>query len=250
MRRIATAGLCALLIGCGQRKPVQKSEEKAPVVYFKVDPSEAGSIHGKVQFTGKAPAAKRISMDAEEECKALHKTPVMEQKVVVAKDGGLANVFVYVKAGLEGKTFAPVAESVVLEQRGCQFIPRVLAIRAGQVLAVKNSDPVSHNIHPMPKNNRDWNQQQPPQAPDLQRKFARTDVMIPVKCNIHNWMRAYIGVVENPYFAITKENGEFSLDTLPPGQYTLAAWHESFGEQTASITAKKGETETAAFVFQ
>ena len=132
----------------------------------------------------------------------------------------------------------------MLEQRGCQFIPRVLAIRTGQVLAVKNSDPVSHNVHPMPKNNRDWNQQQPPKAEDLKRKFGFAEVMIPVKCNVHSWMRSYIGVLDHPYFAVTDKDGGFSLKGLPPGKYTVAAWHEKLGEQTSEVTVAKGETGT------
>jgi plastocyanin len=187
-------------------------------------------------------------MDAEAECQALHKQPVYDDRVLVSKYG-LANVFVYIKDGLEGKVFAPVEQAVVLDQRGCQFVPRVIALRAGQTLTIRNSDPVSHNIHPIPRNNRDWNQQQPPQSPDLQRRFARAEVMIPVKCNVHNWMRSYIAVMEHPYFAITGLNGAFTLAGLPPGDYTLAAWHEAFGERTEKVSVQKGSTLKSAFTF-
>jgi plastocyanin len=236
------------LAGCSKppaaetAKTAESPAAKAPD-YFKVDPSTAGDIKGVVRFTGKPPgAAKIISMDAEAECQKLHATPVRDEAIVLGKDKGLANAFVYVKAGLEGKTFEPPKEAVVLEQRGCQFIPRVLALRTGQVLAVKNSDPVSHNVHPMPKNNRDWNQQQPPKAEDLKRKFGFSEVMIPVKCNIHAWMRSFIGVLDHPYFAVTDDDGAFSLKGLPPGKYTVAVWHEKLGEQTSEVNVAKGET--------
>src|SRR5574338_202491 len=124
-----------------------------------------------------------------------NKEAVYEDAVQTDKGGGLTNAFGDVKTGLEGKSFAPAETAVVLEQGGSQFIPRVIGLRAGQTLAVKNSDPVSHNVHPVPQNNRDWNQQQPPDAPDLKRRFAYPEVMIPVKCNIHGWMRSYIGVL-------------------------------------------------------
>jgi plastocyanin len=231
--------LCA---GCSQKKPEPQ--------YFHVDPATAGSVHGVVRFDGKAPAAKRISMDAEEACESLHKTPVFDEPVKAAKDGGLANVFVYVKTGLEGKVFEPAKTAVMLDQHGCQFVPRVVALQTGQTLAVKNSDPVSHNIHPMPKNNRDWNQQQPPEAADLQRHFAFPEVMIPVKCNIHAWMKTYIGVLPHPYFAVTGETGEFAFASLPPGKYTVAAWHESFGEITHDVEVPPSGKAALKFEFR
>ncbi|MBI4903999.1 MAG: hypothetical protein HY820_10210 [Acidobacteria bacterium] len=217
--------------------------------FFKVDPATAAKLTGHVTFKGKAPAAKRISMEAEEDCAALHKTPVFEDKVILAKDGSLANAFVYVKTGLEGKTFPPAETAVVMEQKGCQFLPRVLALRTGQTFTVRNADPVSHNIHPMPKNNRDWNQQQTPGAPDLQRRFAYPEVMIPVKCNIHNWMRAFVAVLPHPYYAITAQDGKFTIDNLPPGQYTVAVWHEAFGELSHELRIESTTPPLLTFAF-
>lgn len=189
-------------------------------------------------------------MDAQPACQALHKAAVLDEQVLVSKTGGLANVFVYVKEGLESKAFAPAQQTVLLEQRGCQFIPRVIALQAGQTLAVRNSDPVSHNVHPKATNNRDWNQQQAPQAPDLERRFAHPEVMIPVKCDVHAWMRSYIGVLDHPFFAVTDTNGNFAIDGLPPGQYNLAAWHEVSGEMTQKVVLQKAETGTVRFVFR
>lgn len=181
-------------------------------------------------------------MDAEAACQELHRgKPVYDESITVDQGGGVANVFVYVQAGLEGKTFESPKEAVHLDQHGCMFAPRVIGIRAGQTLAVKNSDPVSHNIHPLPKNNRDWNEQQSPQTPDLERRFARLEVMIPVKCNVHAWMRSYIGVVDHPYFAVTGPDGGFEIKDLPPGTYTIAAWHEKLGELT-QVSPAGGQT--------
>src|SRR5260370_26255042 len=203
--RLPLAMSCALLmLGCGRSPIAQKAETVKPVEYFHVDPSTAGTLRGKITFHGTALAKTAISMNAEAWCEQAHNgRPAYDQPVIVGKDAGLANAFVYIQSGLEGKVFEPVQESVTLDQHGCMFAPRVIGIRAGQTLRVTNSDVVSHNIHPLPKNNREWNQQQEPQAPDLQRKFARTEILIPVKCNVHSWMHAYIGVVEHPYFAGT-----------------------------------------------
>lgn len=188
-------------------------------------------------------------MNAEEDCEKLHAAPVVEQTVVAGADGALAGAVVYIKRGLEGRKFPPPADAVVLDQKGCQFAPRVVALRAGQTLTVRNSDPVSHNIHPMPKNNRDWNQQQPPGAADLQRRFGFAEVMIPVKCNVHAWMRAWIGVFDHPFFAVTTTDGRFAWNGIPPGEYEVAVWHETLGEKAQKITLAPGARETLAFSF-
>ena len=216
-------GFVLLLAACGPKTP------------------EPGvRVTGRVEYSGARRETKIVSMEAEADCEKLHAKTVEEQLIAVAADGGLANAFVYIQSGLEGKTFAPATGSVMLEQKGCQFVPRVLALRTGQTLAVRNADPVSHNIHPTPRENRDWNQQQPPGAPDLQRRFARPEIMVPVKCNVHNWMRTYIGVLDHPFLAVTDAKGEFAWPDLPSGQYTLAVWHESLGSLTQTLTVAPG----------
>jgi hypothetical protein len=246
-----TLALAALLAGCSHapEKPAKK-ETAAPASYFHVDPTTAAAVEGHVTFTGKRLSAKRISMESEEACIALHKDPVYDQPIEVSKNGGLANVFVYVKSGLEGKKFEPPTTAVILDQHGCQFVPRVVALRVGQTLDVKNSDPISHNIHPMPVNNRDWNRQQSPGSPDLQRRFVRPEVMIPVKCNVHAWMKTYIGVLDHPYFVVTAGDGNFSFTPLPPGKYTIAAWHETLGEKSQDLEILPGSTAQLSFVFR
>jgi plastocyanin len=188
-------------------------------------------------------------MHAEEACENLHDKPVRLTTIATGRGGALADAFVYIRSGLEGKAFKPPMEAVVLDQRGCMFVPRVIALHTGQTLAVKNSDPVSHNVHPMPQNSREWNQQQAPGAPDLARRFIRPEVMIPVKCNVHSWMRSYIGVMDHPYFAVTGNNGEFQWTQIPPGEYTVAVWHETLGELTQRIALKANAGAALNFTF-
>jgi hypothetical protein len=216
-----------------------------------VDASTAGTLHGRIVFHGVKPAPKKIAMDTEAACVKAHDgKPVYEESVVVGKKGGLANAFVYIQKGLEGKTFEPVPQPVMLDQHGCMFVPRAIGMQSGQTLDVKNSDTVSHNIHPMPKNGREWNEQQSPQAPDLHRKFVRPEVMIPVKCDVHSWMRAYIGVVEHPYFAVTGEDGSFEMKNVPPGDYTVAVWHEKLGDQTQQVHLANSANQSVDFTYQ
>jgi len=235
--RRSMAGLAAVaLAACGDRpKPVAEKPNPAaekpvpqaqPVEYFHVEASTAATLGGRVSFHGVPPKPRLISMDSDAGCP---QTPY-EEHVVTGKGGGLANAFVYIQSGLEGKHFEPAKEAVRLDQHGCMFVPRIIGIRAGQVLEVKNSDRVSHNIHPLPRNNYEWNQQQSPESPDLEHKFPRPEIMIRVKCNVHSWMRAYVGVVDHPYFAVTGPDGHFELKKLPPGDYIVAAWHEDLGE--------------------
>lgn len=235
--------LLLLLAGCA---PAPKKAEAPPApVYYKVDSATAGTIRGKIRFTGAKPAAKKISLDADPLCAKMHPGgSITEDGVVVNKDGSVGNVFVYLKTGLEGKAFAAPAAAVVIDQKGCWFGPRVVGIQTGQALQVTNSDPVTHNIHPQPLKNRDWNQSQGPEDPPLVRKFAAPEIMIPVKCNVHNWMHAWIGVLDHPYFAVTGTDGSFEIRNVPPGTYTVAAWQETLGTEEQPVTlAASAESE-------
>ena len=244
---LLAAGLC--LCNCGGKKPETTAETKAAPAYFKVDASTAANLSGKVILRGKRPRPALIRMDAESACAQMHKGGVLSEEVVADAGGLLANVFVWIKTGLEGETFAPPTGTIRLDQNGCMFRPRVLGIRTGQTLVVANSDPVTHNVHPMPKDNREWNQGQAAQAPNLERRFARPEVMIPVKCNVHAWMKAYIGVVDHPYFAVTGKEGTFELRGLPPGDYTVGAWHEKFGAQEQKVTLALAGSQAVDFIF-
>ena len=195
-------------------------------------------------FTGKKPPSKKVNMDEDPQCAKLHASAVTDDSVAVNSNGTLANVFVYLKQGLEGKTFAPANEMVEINQKGCWFGPRVLGIQVGQTLKVTNSDPVTHNIHPLAQTNREWNQSQAPGAEAFTRKFSQPEVMIRVKCNIHGWMHAWVGVVAHPYFAVTGADGTFQLRNVPPGKYTVETWQEELGKQEQSITlAPSGQSE-------
>jgi hypothetical protein len=257
-KRLGLALTAALLAaGCGGKPPEKaapeaiKTEAIKTVEYFHVDQATAGTLRGKITFKGAKPARQAISMEAEAGCRQAHAGhPVYDEPVVTGKDGGLANAFVYIQAGLEGKNFEPVKEPVNLDQHGCMFVPRVIGIRAAQPLDVKNSDAVSHNIHPMPQNNREWNEQQSPQSPVAEHKFARREIMIPVKCNVHSWMRAYIGVVEHPYFTVTRADGRFEWPNVPPGDYTIAVWHEKLGDQTRQVHVSPSSHAEADFLYK
>ena len=199
MRRMYWASLvCAMtiLVGCsgtGTKQPQSSSATAAPPAYYKVDPGTAGALAGTIRFKGRKPARKAIDMSNDPACVEAHHGKAYDESLVVNPNGTLANVFIYIKTGLEGKQFEPPATPVTLDQRGCWFSPRVLGIETGQKLQVTNSDPVTHNIHPLPEVNREWNSSQGPGDAPLLSHFTRPEVMIRVKCNIHSWMRAFIG---------------------------------------------------------
>jgi plastocyanin len=248
---LSTLSLGLILAGCGGgEKAAEKPAEApaaAPAATTTVDPATAGEITGKISFEGTAPTPSRIRMDAVPAC---GKEPTFTQEVVVNSNGTLSNVFIYVKEGLGDKTFPVPSEAVVLDQHGCMYHPHVLGLMVGQTLRVKNSDPTNHNVHPLPKDNREWNQSQPPNAADLEESFPRPEVMIPVKCNVHPWMKAYIGVTKHPFNAVSGPDGTFTIKGLPPGDYTIEAWQEKYGTQTMKVTVGPKETKTADFTFK
>jgi plastocyanin len=253
VRLLSLSCAIAILGGCspkGTKEPQSSSPAATAPAYFKADPATAGILTGRVQFTGKKPARKPVDMSNDPACAEAHHGRAYDESVVVSPNGTLANVFIYIKSGLEGKTFEVPATPISIDQRGCWFHPRVIGIQAGQMLEIANSDPVTHNIHPLAQINREWNHSQGPGEPILQRKFAKPEVMIRVKCNIHSWMRAYIGVVEHPYFGVTGPDGTFQIPNVPPGRYVIEAWHEALGTQTQNMTVTgPGKIETE-FTFK
>jgi plastocyanin len=249
MRGSVAVFCLSILAGCSSPKPAAKAVEAKPV-YFKVDPSTAGEISGKILFSGKPVASKIIDMSEDPQCAKLHKTPMVDRPVAVNKNGTLANVFVYIKSGLGEKKFEPPSFAAVMDQKGCWFEPRVLGIQTGQEFEVTNSDPVTHNIHPRAHVNREWNQSQPGGSAPLERRYTREEVMIRVKCNIHNWMHAWIGVVSNPYFEVTGSDGSFTLKNVPPGEYTIEAWQEELGTQEQRVTVPASGKAETTFKFK
>lgn len=242
----------ALTIGCSEKKNTEPAPhtEQPVVSYFKVDPATAASITGTIRYTGKKPARKLIDMSEDPACVAAHHGKAYDESLVVGSKGALANAFIYIKKGLEGKTFAVPPTLVVIDQRGCWFRPRIIGIQTGQELQVVNSDPVTHNIHPMAEINREWNHSQGPGDPPMKRKFLKPEIMIPVKCNIHSWMHAYIGVVDNPYFAVSNDDGTFAIKNLPPGTYTIGVWQEKLGTQDQQLTVAPHQDAVANFTFK
>jgi plastocyanin len=242
------------IIGCGGGKKEETSTpapaSSSPAAGKTVDASTAGSVTGTVTLDGKAPAAKPINMSAEPYCQKAHSSPVVPPEVVTGDKGALANVVVYVKDGLGDYVFTTATTPVVLNQTGCMYDPHIIALMAGETLEVKNSDQTTHNIHPMPKDNRDWNKSQAPGADPIDDSFARAELAIPVKCNVHPWMKSYIFVFKHPYYAVTTKDGKFELKNLPPGTYTIEAWQEKYGpvDQTVTIAAK--ESKPVNFTFK
>jgi len=206
----------------------------------------AGDVTGKVAFEGSAPKMARLMMNADPVCGKAHKDPVLSEEVVVNKNGTLKNVLIYVKEGLGSRKFDAPSGKVVFNQQGCQYSPHVLGIQTGQELEVLNSDPTLHNVHSLSKDNAQFNIAQPKQGMKLTKKFDKAETF-KVKCEVHTWMGAYIGVFTNPFFAVTGDDGSFSLKKLPAGDYTIEAWHEKYGTQTMKV--KVGATGEAKIAF-
>jgi plastocyanin len=216
----------------------------------KVDPATAASISGTVVLDGIAPKNEPIRMNADPVCMREAKGPQFQNTFVVGSDGkSLGNVFVYVKDGLGNYVYDPPTATVTLDQKGCRYIPHVLGVRVNQPLEILNSDPTLHNVHAVPKANREFNNGQPIQGMKMTHTFTAPEVMVPFKCDVHGWMRAYVGVLDHPFHAVTSDGGAFSLDGLPPGTYTIEAWHETLGTQTQSVTIGEQESKDIAFTF-
>jgi plastocyanin len=213
------------------------------------DTAGTATLRGVVKFEGKASKSLTINMAADPSCAKLHPTPALSQDVVTDQKGGLQNAIVFIADGLGDRTFDPPSQPVIIDQKGCMYQPHVLAMQANQRLEVVNDDPTSHNIHPVPANNREWNKSEPPGS-QAEETFPREEVAIPVRCNIHPWMRGYVAVFKHPYFAVTSTDGTFDLSNLPPGTYTIEAWHEKLGTSTQKITVGSNETKAIEFVFK
>jgi plastocyanin len=202
-------------------------------------------VQGTIKFAGTAPKPVKIDMSQDPACKGSNASEDM-----VVDNGNLANVFVYVKDGLDNYSFEAPKDAVKINQEGCRYHPHVLGVMAGQTVEVINDDPTTHNIHPTPKDNREWNESQPPKAAPIDKSFARQEIMLPVKCNQHPWMKMYISVVKTPFFAVTDKDGKFEIKGLPPGTYTLAAVQEKLGEQDQKITIAPKGSQTVDFTFK
>jgi hypothetical protein len=256
MYSLALGAFALALAGCGGNKN-ESTEAPAPAAGAPagggktVDPATAGEVTGSVKLDGAAPKMKAINMAAEPACSKGRTTPAVSEEVVTGDGGALANVVVYVKSGLDGYSFPPPATPVKFEQQGCQYHPHVAALEVGQNIDVVNDDQTTHNIHPIPMINREWNESQPPGAAPIEKSFPREEIAIPVKCNVHPWMKAYMAVLSNPYFQVTEKDGKFDLKNLPPGTYSIVAWHELYGSSDPQmVTIGPKETKNVTFTFK
>jgi plastocyanin len=217
----------------------------------KIDPATTGDIKGMVMLEGVAPKNDVIKMNADPVCLKQTKGDQTQETYLVGGDGkSLANVFVYVKDGLGNYIYDPPTGNATIDQQGCRYHPHVFGMRVGQVLEIVNSDPTLHNIHALPKGNTEFNTGQPIQGMKTEHKFTAKEIMVPFKCDVHGWMNAYVGVLDHPYFAVSDADGKFELKGVPPGTYTIEAWHEKLGTSTQSVTlAEKGSKEIT-FTFK
>ena len=214
-----------------------------------------GTISGVISFEGTPPAPKKIDTAADPVCG--QKNPNLMTDDTVVKDGKLANVFVYVKEGtvdggkkIADYTWDPPSTPLKLDQNGCHYVPHVMGVMVNQKIQITNSDATQHNIHWTPKNNPEWNQSQPNGAPPIEKTFGRAEVLVPVKCNQHPWMKSYIGVLKHPLFDVSKDTGAYEIKGVPPGKYTVVAWHEGGApEKTMEVTVTANGAAKADFSF-
>lgn len=209
----------------------------------------AGGVKGTIKFEGKVPSMKPLNMNADQTCVALNSEEVRSEWLLVGDKGELKNVFVYVKEGIKEK-YDPPAEHAVIDQKGCMYIPHVLGVQVGQEVDILNSDGTLHNVHSIPKVNREFNIAMPKFRKKLTTKFDQTEIMIPLKCDIHLWMGAWVGIMEHPFLSVIGEDGTFEISDVPDGTYTLEAWHERLGSQTAEVTITEGSVEITNFTFK
>lgn len=206
-----------------------------------------GSVTGKVTYEGTPARMKPIDMSKEPSCAKMYTTPMVSETVVTGAGNSLENVVVYVSAGAPDE--AAPSTAATFTQKGCRYIPHLLAFQVNQELKITNEDQTSHNIHPLPKLNREWNKSQPPGTPPISEKYDKAE-FIPVKCNVHPWMHGNFAVLKNSHYAVTGDGGSFTLPNLPPGKYTITAWHESYGDQSQEVTITGTEAKTVNFVFK
>ena len=216
---------------------------------LRVDDSKAGTITGRIAFEGTAPQNPSIGVGSDPVCARQHPDGITFENVVVTS-GGLDNVFVYVKDGLDNYYFDTPTAPVTLDQQGCRYHPHVLGVRTGQPIEIVNSDETMHNVNAQASANRGFNFPQAIRGMKQTKTFTAHEVMVTFKCDVHPWMNAYVGVVEHPYFAVSANGGAFELKNVPAGTYTVEAWHEKLGTQTQSVTIGEKESKTINFTFK
>jgi hypothetical protein len=244
--------VCALvaLAACGSDSSKSAKPTSPAPDAKKVDAATAATITGKVVLDGNAPPPATIRTESDPTCADANKDGLKSESFVV-DNGGLENVFVYIKDGLGNKyIFDTPTEPVKLDQKGCHYVPHVVGLRTTQPLEIVNSDNTMHNVHGRPDVNREFNFGQMVAGMKNDVTFTVPEVLIPFKCDVHAWMYAYVGVVDNPYFAVTSSGGTFQLKTIPPGTYTIEAVHEKLGRQTQQVTLGEKDSKEISFTFK
>lgn len=238
---IRTVSLAAAaVIGCAGA--VMAEDQAAPAGVM-----GTASISGKVTFEGTVPPAPKIKMDADPVCLSQHGASV-NAPLLVVNNKGVQYAFVFVASGTQGKYAVPTAPAV-FDQHGCMYEPHVLGVQAGQGVEIRNSDSTLHNVNAKSAQSSPFNLAMPTQGMKITKQFDKPEIMVPVRCNVHPWMQAYIGVVDHPFFAVSGSDGTFSITGLPAGTYTLQVWHETLGTQTQTVTVTDGQKASANFTF-
>ena len=247
MKLLVIMLFAASCVACGGSSPATPPPAPAPAA----DPSTVATLTGRIVLDGTPPPSEVIRLDGDPKCVTLAQGDQRStEDVVVGPENGVQNVFVYVKDGLP-PSFYPVPSSpVVLDQQKCRYVPRVLGVQVGQALTIRNSDPLLHNVRAEAQINQTFDVGTPIQGMEIKRTFSTREVMVPFKCNVHAWMNAYVGVVEHPFFAVSDENGRFSIPQLPPGTYTVEIWHERLGTQTQQIAIAAKDTKGLTFTYK
>jgi plastocyanin len=261
MKRSLVLGLGLLVsayaAGCGESQPAQQTPATgtAPAAPAQpgaqqAQPVGGSSITGTVTFDGKVPALKPLAMDADPECAKKHSEPVLAEMLVLGDGNTMGNIIVWVSKGLPpGKTWPAPTTPVVLDQKGCMYVPHAMGIMVGQAYRILNSDGILHNVHTLPKINRSFNSAQPGTRKEMTTTFDKPEPIFQIKCDVHPWMSAYIGVFTHPFFSATSTDGKYTISGLEPGTYEITAWHERLGTQTASVTVGATDTKTQDFKF-
>ncbi len=256
MKRALVLGLGLLVLGyaagCGGSEPADTAQPADPTHPTPAGPVlelGASSITGSGTFDGDAPTLPALAMDAEPECAAKHSGPVPAEMLVLGDGNTMGNIIVWVSDGLPAGNWAAPTTPVVLDQRGCIYVPHAMGIMVGQPYRILNSDGFLHNIHTLPEINRTFNRAMPATLTETTTTFGQPEAIFQIKCDVHPWMLAYIGVFDHPFFSVTSSDGTFTISGLPPGTYEITAWQERLGTQTASITVGDSDTTSQDFTF-
>jgi hypothetical protein len=239
-------GGLAISLACGGGAPPAPAVPAGP----SVDPATAGTITAAITFEGTAPVPEKVRLDGDAKCVTANgASDRPSESIVLGDNSALQNVFVYIKDGLGNYTYPLPTEPVLLDQQKCWYTPRVLGVRVGQPVAIRNSDSLMHNVATHSTINTPFNMAEPLKDVSFNRTFATKEVMVPVRCDVHAWMNAWIGVLDHPYFGTTGASGQVDLTKVPPGTYTIEAWHETLGTKTAQVTLGAKESKDVSITF-